>query len=232
MEYILWSNRVISLPVIFFFLLFVKKKNSFSKLLFTVILISGFSDIFSYAFIKYIYQNSYWISNTWYLLNFSLMTRLYGKILPEKKKILSYLNIIFYIGSLLSFLLFYSYLEANPFIRGWSSASFIFIGLLTYYKILELNPVDNILRYPIFWINTAFFFFFAVALPHSIFLNYLVFDLGLGPVMISSVTIFTLVSNILKNILLLYALILINQGQPTFLSRRPMNITSTLSSER
>lgn len=157
------------------------------------------------------------------------MIKLYGEIIPETKKILSYFNYIFYIGSALTFLFFYSYLEANPFVRSWSSVSFVFIGLITYRKILEQNPVDNLLQYPIFWINTAFFLFFSITLLQSIFLNYLVFDLGVNGILLNSVIVFYLVFNILKNIVLLYALILINRGQPTSLYKRPMEVTPSVS---
>lgn len=193
-------NRYSALPGILLFLL-MKGRPQLSRIIFYILIASFLADFANYFFIRYVYQNSFIISNSWFLINYLLLAFLFLHLIPSHRKLLWLLTGVFLLGSLISFVFYYSFLESNTFIRVFTSASITFLCLITYYDILEKSPTDNLFSYPVFWTITALFLLSSVTLLKNIFDNYLIFKLQVTTEAYEFIRPLNLSFNILKNAL-------------------------------
>ncbi|MEP5611080.1 MAG: hypothetical protein ABJP45_02465, partial [Cyclobacteriaceae bacterium] len=204
-------NRYSGIPGIVFFLLMMRKNGNI-RIVFFVLLASFTADVTIYFFIRHVYPNSFIISNTWYLIDYGLLTWLFIKMIPERKGIVALLGIIFTIGGITSFLFFYSFLESNTFIKAFHSLAFTVLSIIAFFEVLRESPTDKLIHYPVFWIMTAIFLFSSVTLFKNLFQNYLIFELALSMESYAYVHSFNNVFNILKNLMFLYAFVLVKKG--------------------
>ena len=209
-------SRYSGIPVIIVFLT-LKNPSKLSTFTFTLILASFIADFSNYFFIRYIFKNSFIISNIWSIFNFSITCLLFLELLPQKRKSIIALLGVFLAGCLVSFLFFYSFLESNTFVWAYSSFATIILSLIAYYEILNAYPTETLSNYPVFWIVTGFFLYSTGVLFAGLFQNYVVFTLQMDWRFVSYLSFFILLFNILKNILFFYAFILIRKGFPQYI---------------
>lgn len=136
-------NPYSGLPGILFFLLFIGKMGRISRYAYYILLASFLSDFGIQLFIRYVYPNSFIISNSWYVINYLLVSWLYILMMPRRKKLIFILTFVFLAGGFLSFLTFYSFLESNTFIRTYSSVAFTILPILTFFEILKEDQPIN-----------------------------------------------------------------------------------------
>ena len=213
-------NNISGIAGIAYFLLFPRKLNSNYGLIFLIILISFLADNANHFFIRMVYSNGYIIGNVWYLINFFVASWLFYKLLPNEKKLILALNIVFYLGALISFGFYYSFEDSNSFIKVSTSLVFTFLSLRLYFGLLK-RPSGSLRSNAIFWTANAFFIFSSVTLLKNLFLQYLVFDLEITKNALSVILVINLLANISKNFILFYALVLIDKGFPDSLKPTP-----------
>lgn len=222
-EALIEINRYSGIPGIVFFLAFLTKKGYNIRIVFFVLLASFLADFANYFFIRYIYQNSFIISNSWWLINYFLLTWLFLTLLKNQKNFVLLFFSIFLAGSLISFSFFYSFLESNTFIRTFSSISFTFLCILSFFEILRVGPTDQLSTYPIFWVTTAIFLYSSITLLRHLFSNYLIFQMDLSTEVYSYVHFFNLLMNIIKNLMFFYAFTLVRKGYPDYINKPALN---------
>ena len=210
-------NKYSGIPAIIFFLVYLRNQKINVRIVFTILCFSWITDITTFYFIKYIYPNSYIITNPWYIINYYLVSWLFLSLLPERRKLIIGLIGAFTLGGIISFLSFYSFLESNTFIKSFSSLAFTLLSIIAFFEILRAEPMDKLSNYPIFWIVTGIFLFSSVTLLKNLFQNYLVFDLKISSELWSYVHAFNNVFNIIKNFMFLYAFMLIRKGYPDYI---------------
>lgn len=210
-------NRYSSVPGILFFLVFLTRVNLNTRIVFYIISVSFLADFLNYFFIRYIYPNAYIITNSWYLVNYVLVSWLFLKLIPTRKNLVVALLIFFGICSTLSFTFFFTFMEPNTFIRSFTSLSFTFLALLSFFEILKESPSDRLSQYPVFWIVTAVFLFSSITLIKNLFDQYLVIDMNVSRELHSYVHFFTVLANIVKNLCFLYAFMLVKRGYPDYI---------------
>lgn len=220
-----YVNTYSGLPGIIFFIVFRKQMGNISRFAFYTLLASFLADFSVQLFIRYVYPNSFIISNLWYLVNYSLLSWLYFLIIPNRKKLIGLLALIFFIGSIISFLFFFSFLESNTFIRVYTSVAFTLLAILAFLEILKHEPTKSLISYPLFWINTAIFLFSSITLFKGLFLNYIVFITKTEWEAYASVAFIGVIFNIIKNLLFFYSFILVHKGQPDYI-HEPKRIQS------
>ncbi len=206
-------NRLSGIVGIIYFIFFPKRLNSNSGIIFLVILVSFLADNCNYFFIRLVYPNGYIISNIWYLLNYLIVSWLFYRLLPNDKKLISILALIFYIGASVSFIYHYSFEDSNSFIKVQTSLVFAFLSLRLYFNLLK-KPSGSLRNNSVFWIANAFFIYSTVTLLRNLFLQYLVFDLEISKEASSLIMVINLFANISKNLILFYVLVLIDKGYP------------------
>ncbi|MEQ9466865.1 MAG: hypothetical protein RLN88_05600 [Ekhidna sp.] len=209
--WLLELNSFSGIAGITYFMLYRKKINTIYGVVFLLIAASTLADCSNYFFMRLVYQNSYIIGNLWFLLNFGISIWLFSKILPNHKILLIVLSCIFYVGAVLSFITTYSFTDSNSFIKVSSSIVFTFLALRLYFELLK-KPTGSLKFNPIFWIATALFLFSSLSLLRNLFLQYLVFDLEIGVSSYIYISTIYLLANISKNLILFYALTLIDKG--------------------
>lgn len=207
-------SQVSAIPGVVFFLIFLRSNRSNTRIVFFILLASAVADVSNYYFIRYVYPNSYIISNTWYLVNYVLMTWLFVKLIPGRSRLLRLSVILFFVGSSITFLTLYSYLESNTFIRVYSSIAFTLFTILSFFEVLKESPTDQLSKFPVFWIITSLFLYSSITLLKNLFAQYLVFDAEVSWDLYAFVSFFNLLFNVVKNFLLFYALILVHNGHP------------------
>jgi len=197
-------------PGVVFFLFTKQKWNSLAGTLFFILLASFLADYSSYVYAKYIYPNSYGIGTIWHLSNYTLVSILFYQIIPNKKVLNLLFWVCFYVTVIVSFN-YYSFMEANPFIRVFSNVSFIVLSLLAFFEMLK-SPGGSLTKNPVFWTLTAIFIFGSVTLLKNLFTQYLVFDMDVSKELFATITLIYLLTNITKNFILFYAMILLDKG--------------------
>lgn len=214
---VLEINRYSGVPGILFFLLFVRGDHKYSKIVFFILLASFLADFSNFFFIRYVYQNSYIISNSWYLLNFVLVCWYFYELIPKKRNFTLFVLILFAAVSFLSFLFVYSYMEPNTIVKSLTSVSFSILSLVCLFEILRESPTDQLRNYPVFWVVSAIFLYSTITLFRNLFQNYLVIEIGGHAVVWRYVAFFNLLFNIIKNILFFYSFVLVKRGFPDFI---------------
>lgn len=196
--------------------IFFKKANPIQRLVFLLLCISFLADNINYFFIRLIDQNSFYVGNIYVILDFFLVVALFQALLG-RRKIFLFGTILFVIGAIGSFSLFYGFNESNTFTRVYSNL-FITIGSLLVYLELLKNPSLQLKKLPSFWITTSLFVYSSVVLLIALFNNYLIFDLKISSEGYAVIGIINLAANTGKNIIFFYALVLIDKGYPTVLN--------------
>ncbi|WP_420317234.1 hypothetical protein [Ekhidna sp.] len=184
-----------------------------AMIIFFILLASFLSDLISKIYITQFEENSYRISNIWYVISYFLSIWLAYQLVPQFKKWVVALLIFFIVGGVISFF-FYSLNESNTFIRVYSSLTLIIIPLMIYMGLLRL-PSGPLFRNPVFWIATAFFIYGCITLLKNLFTQLLVFDLKVSYEAFYAVAVVNIIANITKNVLLLYSLLLIKKEHST-----------------
>ncbi len=210
-------NQYSGIPGIVFFALFVSFRNSNAKIVFFVLLASFLADLAITFYVEYVYPNSYGIATIWFVVDYFLLSWLFLKLTPSKKKIILSLMTIFIVGGIVSAGFFYSFSESNTFISSYPSAVFSFLSILAFLEILKEEPANRLIRYPVFWIVTGIFLFNSVTLIKNLFQQYLVFDLNVTLDQFIIIYLFSLTFNIIKNLFFLYAFVLVRKGQPDYI---------------
>jgi hypothetical protein len=209
-------NRFSGVPAILLFLL-ARDKPIVSKLAFWLVMASFLADFSNYFFIRYIYKNSFIISNTWFIVNYFLLIYLFLKLIPERKTLLTATLGAFLAGTAITFIFYYTFLESNTFIRVFTSISITLICLIIYLEILENSPANNLFQYPVFWIVTALFIYSSATLLKNIFDQYLIFEKSISTEAYRLIFPINLGFNILKNLMLAYAIWLAGKGGITYI---------------
>lgn len=209
-------NQYSGVAGILYFIFFFKSQKSLSRIVFLILALSFLADVFTIFFIKYIYPNSFIITNSWYILNFCVVCSLFYSVLPVRRKLIISILAFFLVGSLITFLSTYSYLESNTFVRVSSNVFIIFLSLLSYFELIN-HPTGRLKNNPLFWLTTALFAHSCLVLLRNLFLQYLVFDLSISKELFDSISIINLLANITKNFILFYALVLLDKGYPNTL---------------
>jgi len=209
-------NRFSGFSGCLYFILFVKSRTRVSGILFLILFFSLMADNLNYFFIHLIYPNSFYIGNSWHILNYILSITLFYSIFDERKKILIFLLVLFSIGTMVSFVYFFDFSESNTFIRTYPNITLIFLSLLIFLELLK-RPNQRLQNHPLFWIATSFFVYNSLLLLQGIFKNYLVFDLKISSEGYAYVEFINLLANISKNVILFYIIILIDKGYPSIL---------------
>lgn len=212
-----YVNTYSGLPGIVFCMFFWKSMGNVSRLTFYILLASFLSDFGVQIFIRYVYPNSYIISNVWYIINYLLVSWLFVILVPNRKMLLLILAVTFVVGTLISFSFFYSFLESNTFTKTFSSVVFTVISILVFLDILKESPSSKLLDYPVFWINTGIFLFSSISLLRNLFTNYLVFTESVSWELVAPIALFAVVFNIAKNLMIFYAFILVKKGFPDYI---------------
>ncbi len=207
-------SRYSALPGILFFLFVSFNRGQNTRIAFYILLASFLADFSNYFFIRYVYPNSFIISNAWYLLNYVIVSFLFYNLLRSRRKLILAFGSVFLLGSILSFLAFYSFLDSNTFIRTYSSLIFTVLSLLTFFEILKESPTNKLASYPVFWIVTAIFLYSSITLIRNLFLNYLIFEMQISRSLSQYILIFNLSFNIAKNLMIFYAFLLAKKGFP------------------
>lgn len=220
-----YINTYSGVPGILFFLIFLRGEKGNSRIIFYIILASFLADIISYYFIRYVYPNSYLITTPWHIINYFLLSWLFLTLIPKRKKLILVLLLLFSIGTIFSVIFFYSFFEANTFIKTYSSTIITFLSILTFLEILSQSPIDRLTKYPVFWIVSAIFFYSSITLFNNLFQNYLVFELQVSGETYLYISLFNLTFNIAKNLMLLYAFILVKKGFPDYI-HEPKSVTT------
>lgn len=218
-----YINPYSGLPGIIFFLFFLERKSYNARIVFLILLASLLSEVSIYFFTKYIYPNSYIIANTWYLLNFLLVSWLFIRLLPQRRNVILLLNAIYFAGALVSFLGYYSFLESNTFIRVYTSVIFTILSLFAFFEILRAGPIDRLSLYPIFWIITGLFLFSSISLFKNLFAQYLVFEVKITREAFNYFASFNILFNIVKNLMIFYGFVLIGRGYPDYILETAKN---------
>ena len=222
-DIIVLVNKYSGLPGIIFYLLFLVKRSNIGTVFF-VLLASFAADVLTVYYVKNIYPNSFVIISPWYILNYILVSWLFIRLLPRKSKVIICLLAIFVIGTIISYLFFYSPLESNTFIMSYSSAVFTYLSILAFIEILRENPAKKLIQYPVFWIVTGLFLFSSISLIKHLFQHYLVFDLQVSMDIYIYVWMFGVIFNIIKNLMFFYSFVLVKKGFPNYIYKHEPNI--------
>ena len=208
-------SKYSGVPGVILYLLLMSRYKGIARLLFLVLLTSLLADIAVHFYIRNVQSNSYVISNIWYLLNYLLVTFLFYKLIPSRTRLVSILLIVFCIGSIVSFIFFYSFFDSNTFIKTFSSISFIVLSLTGYIAMLE-KPSGRLSKSPVFWILNAIFIYSCITLLKNLFAQYLIFDLQVSRDLFIAIGYINIIANILKNLIFFYALILIRRSLSSY----------------
>ncbi|WP_425389658.1 hypothetical protein [Ekhidna sp.] len=198
---------------ILFFIYGRKHRTNVSTVLVIILVLSFLADTSNYFFVRLILQNSYIIGNIWLIANYFAMLWLFSEVLDIRKSLYLILGSVFATGGIISFGLWYTFLEFNTFTLVWSNITFIFLSLIAYFQLLR-KPNIVLAKQPVFWISTSFFVYYCLIFLQSIFNNYLIFDLVISDSGYTAINMINHIANISKNFVLFYALILLHKGFP------------------
>jgi len=207
------------LPGIIFFCLYMRTMKNISGIIFFIILVSFLGDSLGYFYAKYIYPNNYPVINIWHITDLILVSLYFLFLKHIRRNLILSLSILFMTTATISFN-FFSILESNTFVWVFSNIIIIVYCILSYLGLLQNSHYD-IYKLPVFWVITGLLIFNSVTLLSFLFLQYLVFELQIALNDHGVIYLIIQLSNILKNILLFYALLLIYKGHPeSFLKAR------------
>ncbi len=193
------------IPILF---LLTKKKNfdiKILKILGLLLLASALSDLLSYIILKIGYKTNIPITNTFFIVQFLLLSILYISLLTKKKMIYISISIalIFFI---INTIFFQPYIEMQSYFRGVVNIILILYSILYFFQLLNKMPMItvSILKYYPFWINTAVFYYFGASFLIFFTITYIFKNQSVN----FSVIIWSFhnLNNIIKNILFAVAI--------------------------
>lgn len=210
-------NRYSGLPGIVFFMFFMKSTSANTRIVFYILLASFLADFVNFFVIKFIFRNGFIITNSWYIINYFLVSWLFLKLIPKRRMFVLLLSAVFIAGSVFSSIFYFSFLESNTFIKTFSSISFTLLTILAFLEVLNEGPTDSLSRYPVFWIITGIFLFSSITLLKNLFQNYLQSILEISKSSYAYVHMFNNVFNIIKNLMFFFAFVLVKKGFPDYI---------------
>lgn len=140
------------------------------------------------------------------------MSWLYVRLIPQYKKLILSLVVLFGISSILSFAYYYTFWEANTFVNTYSNVSFVLLSVLTLFSLLKIKSDTDLKSMPVFYLLIAFLAYYTLVFFKGIFVNYLVFQLKVTWEQYWPVSAINLIANISKNFLLFYVIVLLDKG--------------------
>lgn len=228
-EFVSFLSRIniySAFPAIFTFLILKKSMTKNAGILFLILLASTTADwlndilIWRIEIRKYYPSfTSYPITSAWYIVNYILVCFLIKKLIPSRSRLINIFLTVFISGTILSYGFFYSIYESNSFLRVFSSCTFIVLSSLIFVAILKEGPIDELTKYPVFWIVSAIFIYSSTTLIKNIFANYMVFELEIDWNIYSYTSFFSITVNMIKNLMFAYAFILIKKGYPDYVTK-------------
>ncbi len=151
--------------------------------------------------------NNLWLINFWQIIECTLITFYYAHVLQKKQ--LRWVFWAFMIFALIDLF----YLEELFVINVYTGAVGILLcisyTIAYYYKLLNDLDNPNILGSYLFWVNTAFLFYFSGSLVVFTISNFLIFS----EIRLMNYYSFTNILNILKNLVLAYSFWLYFKGK-------------------
>jgi len=224
-ELVFQVNKYTGLPGILFYIGFLSSRKGNIRIAFFILLASFLGDLASDLYVKYVYENSNLVGQIWVITDYFLVSWLFIKLIPHRKKTILGLMGLFVIGTSVTSLLFYSFFEPNTFLATYPSVAFTYLSILTFLEILKEEPTNKLINFPLFWIITAIFLFNSVTLLKNLFMNYLIFDLQVSQDLYLYVWLFGVGFNMIKNLMFFYAFILVKAGNPDYIFE-PKNATT------
>ena len=161
------------------------------------------------------------IINSWHIINFYLLGWLFLFYLPQKRKLIIILILLFSLLVLVSFIWIFSFLESNSIVWVTSNVISIFLSLIGFFTLLK-KPSIALRELPVFYILTTILLYSSVTILVNLFFQYLVFDLNITKDGFRTITLILLISNSAKNFAFFYALVLISKGYPDTLKLKPI----------
>ena len=145
-------------PVFLSFLNY-KSKPKYLKILGLLVLTSGLSDLLSINFIRF--NNE--INNIYTIIQFFILCSIFYLCFNnvKVKQLLLFSSFLFLIFSVINILLIEGFTSRNTNLRTVSGIFFIIISVYYFNYLLQNQPVDNIIRFPMFWINSAILIYFS-----------------------------------------------------------------------
>ncbi|MBV6644246.1 MAG: hypothetical protein KI790_02290 [Cyclobacteriaceae bacterium] len=199
------------------FFLVKKPQNREAGLVLGVLTVSFICAVSSRLFVELIYPNSFVIANFWCLVDFFISYLLFRTLLKEHKPMANGIFYSFLIVYLLSFSLLYSFTEFNIIVGFWSSLAIVLFSLMSYYCMLQKNPVNNLWKYPVFWITTSMFLYASGTLLFNILLPYLILEMKITSEVFQYMTPISFIFDMIKNLLLSYSIFLMYKGYPSWI---------------
>ncbi|HLF35204.1 MAG TPA: hypothetical protein VI583_13260 [Cyclobacteriaceae bacterium] len=140
-------------------LLNYKSKPGYLKILGLLVLTSGLSDLLSINFVRF--NNE--INNIYIIVQFFILGSIFYLCFHHVRiKRLLLLSIFLYlIFSVINIFFIEGFTNRNTNLRTVSGITFIIISVYYFNYLLQNQPVDNIVRYPMFWINSAVLIYFS-----------------------------------------------------------------------
>src|SRR5258706_4887459 len=143
----------------------IAKKNFWSdtliKLLWSLVLLSAFSDTTSYILLKFSITNRP-VGNVYSLLSFIVISLIYSQFLKERRKLIAIIIILFVVFFGIDSFFFQKITTFQSYTRILASIICIGYSVLFYSRSSKIGPVNDPVRDSPFWINTAFWYYFTV----------------------------------------------------------------------
>lgn len=225
-------NTCTGLPGIILFVLFYRKMDKTSSIVYLILLTSFLADSLNHIII-WVYKyhqvnssfNSYIFSNTWILIDFYLVSWWTMSLIPRRKKLILFIVNFYTVVALVSFCFSYSFFESNTYTRSLWSISLVTFSLLLFIEILRSSTTKKLMNQPVFWVNTGIFLFASTSLFNYLSEQYLVFEMQITWVDYAPIQFFTVFFNIVKNLLVFYSFILVIKGHPNSIVSKDNSLT-------
>ena len=155
---VIFSEWSVIFPILLSVVTFHKNPR-YLKVLGILVLVSGTCDAVGQS----IYSLIPYTSNIYVTLEFLLFGFFYRFLLKGHtyRRIFLIAIILYFAGSFWTLVIMQNVELFKPSIRVFSTVYFIPLSIYLFYRILIDQPVDNILKYPAFWANTAILIFFS-----------------------------------------------------------------------
>ncbi len=136
-----------------------KKEPRYLKILGLLVLTSGLSDLLSINFTRINDE----INNVYTIIQFFILCSVFYLCFDNvrAKRMLLFSSFLFFIFSVINMLFIEGFAHRNTNLRTVSGIFFIIISVYYFYYLLQVQPVDHITRYPMFWINSAVLIYFS-----------------------------------------------------------------------
>jgi hypothetical protein len=146
------------LPVILSFFNY-RSQPGYLKLLGLLVLTSGLSDVLSINIARFNNETN----NIYTIIQFLILCSVFYLCFNNArvKRFLLLSLFLYLIFSIINILFIEGFANRNTNLRTVSGISFIIISVYYFSYLLQNQPVDNIIRYPMFWINSAVLIYFS-----------------------------------------------------------------------